>query len=287
MNRNNPRLIYYGLIDKILAILRGWDDISENDPREHPVVPFGNPLWRQDVIRRDRQEHDNICGYANRPNIRGYTNRPDLDRPLVCAALPYCDAKCPCNFGMNNYHVRDDSTTKDMLDYVYWQERNVAPTGGFREMRDDEWRKRFDEGVWKYVFQSQGSWYACNDVTQYGIHLRSKALYELYRLKFEIWDYEDMVRRKIHREIIIDTHNELREDGNARVDALFSNPELFSRLYMEYCNGQLESVYVTVLSRYYDYVWQLFDQIYAMEDMYNLENRLPRFAPDDGDYWLA
>ena len=59
MNRNNPRLIYYGLIDKIEAILRGWDDILVNDPREHPVVPVhGNPVG--DDIPSDDQKASRV-----------------------------------------------------------------------------------------------------------------------------------------------------------------------------------------------------------------------------------
>ena len=249
------------------------------DPREHPVVPVkGNRLWRQDVIRRDRKEHDNICGYANRLNISGYTNHRELDRALVCGALPYCDPKCPCNFGVNS--DERDNSSEDGLDYAYWEERNVAPTGGFRKLTDAEYGKLLTEGEEESdnIIHYGGSCYMCNDATQYGIHLRSRVLYELDCLRFEIWEYEDQVRREVHREIVKDTHDKLREDGQARVDALFSNPELFTRLYLEYCNEQLESVYTTVYWRYMSIVYDLFDEIYDLEYKYDLENRLPRFS---------
>ena len=261
------------MFDNIEALLRGWEELRKKDVREHPVIRVrSNPFWREDVIRRDRKEGDNVCGYAS---------RPEVDWASACSVLPYCDPKCPCNFGMTS-NVRDNNSEGEFND-AYWEERNVAPTGGFREFTDAEYRNVMteDDDYFENIIRYGGVYYMCNDAAQYGIHLRSKELHYLDCLRYEIWEYEDQVRREMHREIVKDTYNELREDGNGGVDALFSNPELFTGLYMEYCNQKLDSVYMTVLNEYESIVWDHINDIYDFEEKYELENRLPEFTEDD------
>ena len=262
MNNNTAREVYFPIVDQVMdATGWRWDQLALLDPRERPAISGPNNIvWQDPNTDADGISIEDVCGYATHVPVPA-----DQDTEIV---LPSCEwnPECPCAFTAK---YLDNSSTKEQQNSAYWQERMVAPTGGFRCLTNEEYCNLTQPDLLEMELFGDGS-YVPRDQTQFGIHLRSHALFRLHEIKLQIWKYEDQV----HREIIAETYNWLKDGGQGRIEALLSDPQFLITSYIDYFNNKIENMCRTLLNRHQTDIENCFADIEQWENEYNLQHRL-------------